>query len=197
MNQDVQVLDIDQVIKLRRTVKTDKMNGRPIDNDTISEILALADWAPTHARTEPWRFIVYAGTGVKDFSKKHADLYKANTPGENFTQQKYDNIARQADNASHVVIAWMKRVSTHKIPEMEEIAASSAAIQNILLGATARGIASFWSTGGMTLQPAMRQEFRLGEEDRILGIVYLGYTDEPFKEGSRLIPLSEKIEWVK
>ena len=43
----------------------------------------------------------------------------------------------------------------------------------------------------------MKDEFKLGEEDHILGIIYLGYTDEPFKEGNRMIPLSEKTEWVR
>jgi nitroreductase len=95
------------------------------------------------------------------------------------------------------MVAWMKRVPTHKIPEMEEIAATAAAIQNVLLSATSKGIATFWSTSGLALHPALREELGLGEEDKILGILYLGYTDEPFKEGTRMIPLSEKIEWVK
>jgi nitroreductase len=197
MNLNMSVTDIDQVIKLRRTVKPDRMNGRLIDDQEVMQLLALADWAPTHARTEPWRFIVFGEANVKGFTKKHADLFKANTPEASFTQQKYDNLEKLGNNVSHIIIAWMKRVTNHKIPEMEEIAASSSAIQNLLLGATARGIASFWSTGGLALHPALHTEFKLGEEDIILGILYLGYTDEPFREGSRLIPLSEKIEWKK
>jgi nitroreductase len=197
MNQHAQGLDVKQIIKLRRTVKTDKMNGREINDQIINELLALADWAPTHARTEPWRFIVFSGDGVKQFARTHAELYKSNAPEGTFTTQKYDNLDKQGDNASHVIVAWMKRIPNHKIPEMEEIAATSSAVQNILLGATAEGIASFWSTGGMALHPAFHAHFNLGEEDKIVGILYLGYTDEPFKEGSRLIPLSEKIEWVK
>ncbi|MBA4166926.1 MAG: nitroreductase [Chitinophagaceae bacterium] len=197
MNQQVQALDTEQAIRLRRTVKPDKMNGRLIDDETINRLLTLADWAPTHARTEPWRFVVFGGDQVAVFAKAHADLFKEHTPQENFTQQKYDNIERLGINVSHVIIAWMKRVSNHKIPELEEIASTASAIQNLLLGATANGIASFWSTGGMTLQPAFHNWFKLGEEDRILGTLYLGYTNEPFREGSRMIPLSEKIEWVK
>lgn len=197
MNSTEQITAIEQVIKLRRTVKPDRMNGRRIDDEDIHSLLALADWAPTHARTEPWRFIVFGGDQVKTFATRHADLYRANTDPANFTLQKYDNIQKQGDLVSHVIIAWMKRVPSHKIPEIEEIASASAAIQNILLGAAAREIATFWSTGGMALHPAFHDEFKLGEEDKVLGILYLGYADGALMKGTRLTPLSEKIEWVK
>ena len=188
---------IENVIRTRRTVKPDKMNGKQIPDESIMELLTLADAAPTHAKTEPWRFVVYSGEKVRQFAKQHAELFKQHTPEASFTEQKYNNLVNLGNNCSHIIIVWMKRVPTHKIPEMEEIAAVSAAIQNILLAATAKGIASFWSTGGMTLHPALHHELKLGEEDLILAMLYLGYTDEPFKEPNRLIPLNEKIEWIK
>lgn len=190
-------MNIEQAIKARRTVKPDKMNGKVIPDETVMELIAMADWAPTHAKTEPWRFVVYGNNKVKVFTKRHADLYKENTSPESFTQQKYDNLNALGNNVSHIVIVSMKRVANHKVPEIEEIAATSAAIENLLLTATAKGIASFWSTGGLTFHPALHKEFNLDEEDKILAILYLGYTDEPFREGSRIIPLSEKIEWIK
>jgi nitroreductase len=195
MNYDIQEMDLAQVIRLRRTTKPDKMNGQVIEEKDINELLALADWAPTHARTEPWRFIVY--DQPKEFTRQHAELWKQNTAPENFTRAKYDNIVNLGNNVSHVIIAWMKRVENHKIPEIEEIAATASAIQNLLLGAAGKGIASFWSTGGMAHHPLFRSFLNLGEEDRVLGIIYLGYADAPLREGTRMIPLSEKIQWVK
>lgn len=197
MNQTDVSADIGQVIRTRRTVKPDRMNGRTIPDDIVIELLTLADAAPTHAKTEPWRFVVFGNTKVRAFAKRHAELFKQHTPEASFTQQKYDNLERLGNNVSHIIVAWMKRVPNHKIPEIEEVAAVSAAIQNILLGATAKGIASFWSTGGLTHHPAMKDEFGLGDEDLVMGILYLGYTDEPFREAERLIPLSDKIEWRK
>lgn len=188
---------IEEVIRHRRTVKPDKMNGEMIPDETIGELLSLADWAPTHARTEPWRFIVFNNDNVFSFCETHARLYKENTAEANFTKAKYDNLLRMGDNVSHIVIGYMKRISNHKIPEIEEVAATACAIQNLLLAASAKGIASFWSTGGLTHHPAMKEQFKLGEEDRILGIIYLGYSDQPQMEGSRMMPLSEKIEWIK
>ena len=197
MENTLQAADIGNIIRRRRTMKPDKMNGRIIPDDTIVELLSDADWAPTHARTEPWRFIVIGPARVKQFAQRHANLYKQHTEPASFTPEKFTKLLNLGENVSHIIVAWMKRVPTKKIPLIEEVCATSAAIQNLLLSATSKGIVSFWSTGGLTHHQAMKDEFGLGNEDLLLGILYLGYSDEPFKEGNRLIPLSEKIEWLR
>ena len=68
------------------------------------------------------------------------------------------------------------------------------AIQNILLGATAAGIASFLSTSGLTHHPAMKNFLQLKDEDVVMGIVYLGYSDEKM-EGNRRTEMDEKATW--
>jgi nitroreductase len=195
MNSDFN--SISQIIKKRRTVKPDRMNGNLIEDEVIQELVALGDWAPTHAKTEPWRFVVYGPQQAKSFAITHAEMYKTFTGEAAFTQQKYNNLLNLGNGVSHIIIVWMKRISNHKIPESEEIAATACAIQNILLGATEKGIVCFWSTGGMAYHAAFSAMLNLGEEDKVVGILYMGYTDEPWPAGSRMIPLDEKIEWVK
>jgi nitroreductase len=90
----------------------------------------------------------------------------------------------------------MKRGNLPKIPVIEEVEAVACAVQNILLGATALGVASFWSTGGMALRPPMKNFLSLGEEDHVIGVLYLGYADIQ-REGSRVISLEEKIKWIE
>ncbi len=169
------------------------MNGNKIPPDQIKSLLELANWAPTHGFTEPWRFVVYANP--PEFCQQHAEMYRQNTGPESFVEAVYDKLFHQGDKASHVIIALMKRGDLPKIPLIEEIEAVSCAIQNILLGATALGIASFWSTGGMALKPPMRAFLHLGAEDHLVGVLYLGYADE-HPMGSRLIPIEEKIKWI-
>ena len=98
---------ISDIIKNRRTVKPAKMNGKIIPDEQVRELLALADWAPTHKMTEPWRFIVYAASKAREFVKEHAELYKAKA--ENFDQTKYDKIMNYGNNVSHIIVAFMKR----------------------------------------------------------------------------------------
>lgn len=186
---------LEKIIRERRSVKPSLMNGKKINPSTIQQLLALADWAPTHGRTEPWRFIVFSGDGLARFSQQHADLYKNHTPEESFTNAKYLNIIQNAEKASHVIAVYMKRQVSQKIPLIEEIAATAAAIEHILLGAHEQGIAALWSTGGMTYDNSMKQLLGLEEHDQMMGLIYLGYSDEPSPPAKRNIPLSEKTVW--
>ncbi|MFD2247244.1 nitroreductase family protein [Pontibacter ruber] len=187
---------IKDVIRKRRTVKPAQMNGNRIPDETIKLLLALADWAPTHGYTEPWRFKVYARDKVQDFCQAHAELYKQHTDAEKYTQDKYEKLLHMGDKASHVMVAYMRRGDLPKIPALEEIAATSCAIQNMLLGATALGISSYWGSGGMAYHPAMKQMLQLREEDVVLGVLYFGYSNKPASEGKRTVPLEEKVEWM-
>lgn len=185
-----------RTIRERRSVGWAKMNGQKIPDEVVKDLLTLAHWAPTHGRTEPWHFYVYSGDALKQFGKEHADLYWKFTPEDKRQEATYQKLEHNVDKASHLIVAAMKRGENPKIPVLEEIAAASAAIQNMLLGAQALGIASFWSSGGMTHHPALRAHLGLGENDVVLGLVFLGYTDEPAKEGTRNSPASEKAKWL-
>jgi nitroreductase len=171
------------------------MNGRQIPDEQIQALLALADWAPTHGHTEPWRFFVYAGNDkVREFCTAHAALYEQGA-GSGIDPAKRDKLLYMGDKASHIIVAAMQRGKLAKIPAIEEIAATSAAIQNILLGAEALGIAAYWGSGGLVLKPAMKSFLGLGTADEVLGALYLGYSDV-VKTGERLVPLAEKVKWM-
>ncbi len=184
------------IIKNRRSIGVAKMNGKVIPDETINELLTLANWAPTHGRTEPWRFFVYGAAALKQFGKTHADLYWQYTAEDKRQETTYEKLLHNVDNPSHLLIAVMKRGENVKIPQLEEVAATSAAIQNILLGATALGISSFWSTGGMTHSHALKEYLHLGPDDIIMGLIFLGYTEELPKEGIRNIAIAEKVKWL-
>lgn len=185
---------ISDVIKKRRTVKPAKMNGKIIPDEQVKQLLQLADWAPTHKHTEPWRFIVYAGSKAKEFVQQHAELYRKSVPDEQFKKDKYEKILGNAVNLSHLIVCVMKRDEQERIPEIEEISAASAAVQNILLGAESLGIAGFWSTGGMTHSSLMKEFLGLNSRDKVIGLIYLGYSDSVY-EGKRVIPVDDKITW--
>jgi nitroreductase len=185
---------IADIIKNRRSTKPVKMNGKKIPDEQVKQLLELANWAPTHGRTEPWRFVVYSGNKVKEFCLQHAELYKTYTPPEKFEQANYEKQLHYGDLASHLIVAIMQRGDSPKIPALEEIAATAIAIQNILLGATAAGIASFWSTGGMVHHAVMKDFLQLKKDDVVMSLLYLGYTDEQL-EGRRQTEIGEKLTW--
>ncbi len=183
-------------IKERRTYKVQLMNGEKISDQDIKDLLALADTAPTHGRTEPWRFTVFTGEGLKRFCQFHADTYWNETDENIRAQSRYDLFQSFYQHASHLVVVAMKRTEGVKIPSFEEYAACAAATQNILLGAEAKGLACIWNTGGKTYADSMKKFLALGEEDQVVGLVYIGKVDEiADKSAQRRIPLEDKIAW--
>jgi nitroreductase len=184
-----------EIVINRRSTKPTDLNGKLIDDQQIRQLLELANWAPSHGLTEPWRFIVYSGEAVRQFCRQHAEQYKQTTPPDKFNSAKYEKQAHNGDLASHLIVVYMRRGGNPNIPALEEICATAAAADNILLGAEALGIAVLWSTGGSVSQPIMKEYLGLDTEDVILGLLYLGYTDEPPRPGKRT-PVTEKTKWI-
>lgn len=183
------------IIQNRRSTKPADMNGKKIDNSLIQQLLQAADWAPTHGKTEPWRFMVYEDIAKQNFCAGHANLYKINTGPEKFNHGKYDKLLHMGDTVSHIIVVYVKRTLSHSIPAIEEIAAVAAATEHILLAAEALHIAALWSTGGMAHHPSLKNFLQLGEEDIVMGLLYMGYTDLPAKDGRRSISLDDKVSW--
>ena len=185
-----------EIITDRRSVKPAVFNGKKIENDEIRQLLNLANWAPNHGLTEPWRFIVYSGEAVRRFCAEHAELYRQGTTPEKFNAGKYEKQKHNGDNASHIVLVYMRRGDNVNITRQEEICATAAAVENMLLGAEALGIAVLWSTGGMIMDEVMKEYLDLRVEDVVIGLLYLGYTDEPVKPGKRQ-SVEEKTIWYE
>jgi nitroreductase len=186
---------LEQIVINRRSTKPTSFNGKKIDDQQIKQLLELANWAPSHGLTEPWRFIVYSDHAVTQFCHQHAEQYRQITPADKFNSSKYEKQLHNGDHASHLIVAYMQRGTNPAIPALEEVCATAAAVDNILLGAETMGIAVLWSTGGTVLQPVMREYLGLGAQDQILGLLYLGYSDEPPRPGKRT-PITEKTKWV-
>jgi nitroreductase len=189
-----EIQTVSAVISGRRTIKPAQMNGKQIPQEELLELLQLADWAPTHGRTEPWRFYVFAGEKAQQFCADHAAMRKAAAP--DLSEESYERLRTMGEKASHILLVVVRRGHLPKIPFFEEILATGAAVQNLLLAAESRGIAAYWGTGGSVLEPEMKEYLSLREEDHVAGALYLGYSDEPRKEGSRNFPLEQKIHWM-
>lgn len=192
MHSDFSILS--QVIRHRRTTKPQQMNGQPIPDAWINELLQLAHWAPNHGGTEPWHFYVYSADALTRFCMDHADLYRLHTPPDKYEDATYEKLMTMGTHASHLVVATMRRGPLPKIPAWEEMAATAAAIQNLLLGATALGIASYWGTGGMMRHAAMKSYLGLGEADMVMGALYLGFADQP-AAGNRKKDWTQTVSW--
>lgn len=65
-------------------------------------------------------------------------------------QGTYEKLQQTPLLASHIIAIGMKRTSTGKIPEIEDVEAVACAVQNIYLSVSAYGLGGYWTTGGVT-----------------------------------------------
>ena len=186
--------EITEIIKNRRTIYPQFYSSRKVHKEIIEHLLQNATWAPTHGMTQPWRFKVFTEESRKTLSDALSMLYKELTPTENFREDKFVKMQARPFQASAVIVAYMKRGDNPKIPEIEEISSVACAIQNLCLTATAYGIGSFWSTPKIIYTKEMNDFLKISDEDKCMGIIYLGYPNDEWPKGQRK-PIEYLTEW--
>ena len=191
-------MNLKDLIERRRNVKPSFFTGEVIPDSDVLTILNTANWAPTHGYTEPWRFVVFSGNALADFANFQSKLYESLTPNERFEERKFKKLKETPLLASHIIAIAVSPVEKSKIPLIEEIVATSCAVQNMLLSAAANSIAVHWTSGGMTYTEEMKSFLGCKTKDLILGFLYLGKApDKINKQGKRVSPINEKIIWNK
>ena len=186
---------LNELIINRRSIYPTMYTGEVIEESIIKNILANANWAPNHGKTEPWRFTVFAGEGLQKLADFQSELYKKNaTEKGSFDEVKFQKLATKPLFASHIISIGMKRCEKENIPEIEEVEAVACAVQNMYLTAAAYKIGCYWGSGGVTYLEAAKSFFGLGAKDKLLGFMYLGQPKK-WPEGKRN-PIEDKVTWV-
>ena len=188
--------EVNSLISNRRSVFPKQYKpGKTIPDAIVSQILENANWAPTHKLTEPWRFTVFTGNGLKTFAGLQASVYK-NSAGTGYKEENYQKLLTTPLLASHIISIGMKRHAEKNIPEIEEIAAVACAVQNMYLTAAAYNIGCYWTTGGVTNNEAAKPFFNLDTADKLMGFFYVGVIAVPSAPGTRG-PVEEKVKWIR
>jgi len=152
----------------RSSLRVDPDNAVP--DELIDRLISVAATAPNHKRTFPWRFRILTGDARADLGDALAqDLIEANQP-----EAKVDK-ARSKYLRAPVIVAVGSRAGDDATVTAENRDAVSAAIQTLLLGATAAGLASYWSTGAAMTSARVREFCGFDESDTVVGLLYLGW----------------------
>jgi len=189
----------EKIALTRRSVyPKDYVSGK-IDDALVVKILELADRAPTHKRTEPWRFTVFTGAGLQKLAEFQAECYKqVTTANGSFKEDRFQNLLQKPHESSHIIAVGMKRDPAASVPEWEELGAVFCAIENIYLAATANQLGCYLSTGGITNFEEAKSFFGLEPQDKLCGFIHLGKT-AIYESGlpvSKRRPLNEKMNWI-
>lgn len=179
------------LIKKRRSVFPSSYIDKPIAKADLEKILEAANWAPTHKKTEPWRFKVLQGDSQKQLGEFLSNKYQELDPKPK--QIKIKKLLENPAKAGALIVISMQRDLNECVPEWEEIAATAMAVQNMWLCCTELGIGSYWSSPGLIKH--MGEFIDLKEGERCLGFFYMGYYDMEIPEGVRQ-PIADKVVWI-
>lgn len=187
--------NISAAIRSRKSTYAYSFREKQIPKEIIEEIVTNALWAPTHKLTQPWRFEVLEGEHKTDLGKYMLDYYKEHLSIEKFPESRYEETLNYPKNATLVAIIF-QRSKRIEIPEWEEIAAISCAVQNMWLSCTALNYGAYWATNAATIKYC-EAFLDLKENEKSLGIFYMGIPNEELEETQyrKRRPLSKKLKW--
>lgn len=179
---------VDTVIKQRRTFKVMGDLNAPVSvpadfTKRIEQALEVAGWAPFHYPANdvhlsseldspvPWRFYALEQTDCLNLARHML------AQGDVSSEQA--GIIRMLSAAGALVLTtWLPEpddlpevVTEHK--NIEHIAAASAAIQNLLLAATARGVQTYWSSGGALGRKTSFDACGIPSREKLLGAIFM------------------------
>ncbi|ASK30420.1 nitroreductase [Chryseobacterium sp. T16E-39] len=162
-----------EIIEQRRSIFPKDYTETQISQDILDEILHSATLAPNHKRTKPWRFKTFKGEEKAQLAAEMQNIYKATQSEQTFLQKKYDDIGFKINKAD-VVVSIVVNFSG-MLPEWEEIAAVSMAVQNMYLSCTANEVGCYWSSPAIVNH--LKESLTIEENQRCLGLFYMGRLD--------------------
>lgn len=186
-------MSISEIIKNRRATPPRLLAKKEVSKETIEILLENANWAPNHKKTEPWRFQVYTGDSKLELAEKcETILREKKAEGFEIATEKIKKFTTNLKNVPVVIAIILQVDSAQRLPEWEEVAAVSMAVQNMWLTATEMGLGAFWAT------PAFSGLFNnlLGIEEgqKMLGFFFVGEILMDFPSPGRG-DISQKVEW--
>ncbi|MDR9417665.1 nitroreductase family protein [Gracilimonas sp.] len=212
----------DQSIRTRKTLKVrvDPQNPLPVTKGdefkrTIEQLIELAGQAPFHytspekqrseklSGAEPWRFHAIDGFNCREL----LEALKDERP-----MKSSDGIKQMLAAADALILGtWLPERNRRpgrkfhpNVKNMEHIAATGAAIQNLLLAATDRGLNAYWSSGGCLRKPKVLDFLGIPKHEILLGAIFIFPADIPEsahtktgKNADQRGELEDFMDWVK
>ncbi len=170
----------------RRRTNLRMDTSRPVPAGLVTRLCQAATWAPNHHRTWPWRFAAIAGEARAELG----ELVAADLRGRGAKPEKIAKAETKYLRAPLMLaVAVAHEPEDDAIRRAEDRDAVAAATQNLLLAATAAGLASYWGSGAVLELPAVVALCRFDPTDELIGLIYLGFPLGPVAAPGRPDPI--------
>ncbi len=169
-------MDLFDTLSRRRSVR--KYHPDPVSPSDITRILQAATMAPSAMNHRPWEFLVVTGDKILELGasfERVLDQFQK-IRGEELPAEVV-TFARTYGGAP-VAIVVLCTASEHPNFRRAYLESASAAMENLLLAATALGLGTCWMTGPLEDEPSLRQILEIPDDRTLVAITPLGYPEE-------------------
>ena len=164
--------DLATLIRSRRTsMFVDQTRDVPVE--VVEHLCELAQWAPNHKRTWPWRFALFTGAGRSHLG----EAFVADMIDRDFGDDGKRSKTRTKYTRTPAVLVVGVAADANPSRHDENRDAVAAGIQNILLGATALGLATYWGTAPLIDSRRVLQLCGFEPDVRIVNVMCLGWAE--------------------
>lgn len=172
---------MDAISALQNRVSAPRLEAPGPDEEQLRSLLQAALRAPDHGLLRPWRFLVLEGDQRARLGEIFERALLADQPDAGETARQK---ARQAPLRAPVVIVAVAEVwrDNPKIPPMEQIMSTAAAVENMMVAAHALGLGAMWRTGAWARDPHVKTGLGFSDKDEIVAFLYLGTPAGTLKE---------------
>lgn len=166
----------------------------PAPNEASREIIfSAALRAADHGNLRPWRFLVLEGEPLTRLGEVFAGAALNDDPSLNAAQlERYRNMPSRAPL---MVVAIAQAIDHPKVPVVEQVVATGAAVQNMITAAFAVGVGAYWRTGPMAYHADVLKALGLAEGESLIGYLYLGSPAGQLKSVPELDVSDYFLEW--
>ena len=187
---------MDAIEAIQRRTSVRRFRSDPVSREVIEHLLECAVRAPNHKLSEPWRFAVLTGAAREAYAEIRAAhrLHRYTDPASPEAAAGADKVRREALETPAFVV-FMSVVSPDELTREEDYAAVMMAMENLIIAAESLGLGTYLRTGGIMREPALAELAGLGDGQRIVGILSLGYPSEA-EPPRRRRPPAELTRWV-
>ena len=184
-------------LKNRRSVR--KYLPKEVPLELIECLVETATWAPSAHNAQPWRFFVIRKQKMKEtLAKQMAARFQTDLIKDGVSERTAEDRARASidrfSRAPVLIVACIDMSPMDLYPDAsrqkaEEVMATqslAAAIQNLLLSASAMGLGACWFCAPLFCPDVVKRVVGLPETYIPQGLITLGYPDENPSAPSRL-----------
>lgn len=173
---------MDALTCLQSRVSAPRLMSPGPSPEQINQLLRAAVRAPDHGRIRPWRFLVLEGDDRQRLGELFARVRLQSDPDT--VPALLDKLRRNPLRAPTLVVVVAEPEPGHKVPEAEQVWATVAAAQNIMLAAHALGVGAMWRTGEVAWLDGVKKGLGFSDRAAIVGFIYLGTPAEPLRAPS-------------